>query len=105
MQTGASNSSTESCKTPVAPLTEVVITIDDEEDSKWVLVSESECSSGEVIYPLGNVSVAAKSEVCKHEAYEECMPATQNDDGCKSSMDSNEASSGEHFYTMVMETF
>lgn len=50
METDATNSSTESCKTPVAPLNEVVITMEDEEEVKLVLVSSNECSSGELLY-------------------------------------------------------
>lgn len=54
METGATNSSTESCKTPVAPCSDVVITMEDDEDDDEVksplLISENECSSAEVIY-------------------------------------------------------
>ena len=46
----SSHSSTESCKTPVTPLKEVVITIEDEEDTKLAQVPSREdpspCSSG-----------------------------------------------------------
>ena len=48
-ETNTSNSSTESCKTPVAPLNEVVITIEDEVETKLVLVQSSECSSTELL--------------------------------------------------------
>ena len=48
-ETNTRNSSTESCKTPVAPLNEVVITIEDEVETKLVLVQSSECSSAELL--------------------------------------------------------
>ena len=48
-ETNTSNSSTESCKTPVAPLNEVIITIEDEVETKLVLVPSSECSSAELL--------------------------------------------------------
>ena len=41
--------SSESCKTPVAPLNEVIITMEDEEEVKLVLVSSVECSSEEIL--------------------------------------------------------
>ena len=50
IETNATNSSTDSCKTPVAPLNEVVITLEDDEEMKLVLVSSNECSSGEILY-------------------------------------------------------
>ena len=51
-----SNSSTESCKTPVAPLNEVVITIEDDEETKLVMVPSSECSSSELLSSNGSDS-------------------------------------------------
>ncbi|XP_078370518.1 uncharacterized protein LOC144654292 isoform X2 [Oculina patagonica] len=51
LETGATNSSTESCKTPVAPCSDVIITVDDDDESKSpLLTSENESSSAEVIY-------------------------------------------------------
>ncbi|KAL9973801.1 hypothetical protein ACROYT_G020304 [Oculina patagonica] len=51
LETGATNSSTESCKTPVAPCSDVMITVEDDEESKSpLLISENESSSAEVIY-------------------------------------------------------
>ena len=50
METGGSNSSSESCKTPVAA-SDDVITMDDDDDCKVPLLSsENEGSSAEVIY-------------------------------------------------------
>lgn len=54
IETNTTNSSTDSCKTPVAPLNEVVITMEDDEEMKLVLVSSNECSSGEILYMSGN---------------------------------------------------
>ena len=54
IETNTTNSSTDSCKTPVAPLNEVVITMEDDEELKLVLVSSNECSSGEILYTSGN---------------------------------------------------
>ena len=53
-----SNSSTESCKTPVAPLNEVVITIEDDEETKLVLVPSSECTSSELLSSNGSDSAS-----------------------------------------------
>ena len=53
-----SNSSTESCKTPVAPLNEVVITIEDDEETKLVMVPSSECSSSELLSSNGSDSAS-----------------------------------------------
>ncbi|KAL9972160.1 hypothetical protein ACROYT_G018415 [Oculina patagonica] len=51
LETGATNSSTESCKTPVAPCRDVMITVEDDDESKSpLLISENESSSAEVIY-------------------------------------------------------
>ena len=51
LETGTTNSSTESCKTPVAPSTDVMITMEDDDELKWpLLVSENESSSAEMIY-------------------------------------------------------
>lgn len=51
METGATNSSTESCKTPVAPCSDVMTTVEDDDQSKSpLLTSENESSSAEVIY-------------------------------------------------------
>ena len=56
--TNASNSSTESCKTPVAPLNEVIITMEDDVETKLVLVPSSECSSAELLSSSGSGSVS-----------------------------------------------
>ena len=53
-----SNSSTESCKTPVAPLNEVIITIEDDVETKLVLVPSSECSSSELLSSNGSDSAS-----------------------------------------------
>ena len=51
LETGTTNSSTESCKTPVAPSSDVMITMEDDDELKWpLLVSENESSSAEMIY-------------------------------------------------------
>ena len=51
LETGTTNSSTESCKTPVAPSSDVMITMVDDDEMKWpLLVSENESSSAEMIY-------------------------------------------------------
>ena len=51
METGATNSSNESCKTPVAPCSDIMITVEDDDESKSpLLISENESSSAEVIY-------------------------------------------------------
>ena len=51
METGVVNSSNESCKTPVAPCSDVMITVEDGDESKSpLLISENESSSAEVIY-------------------------------------------------------
>ena len=51
LETGTTNSSTESCKTPVAPSSDVMITMEDDDELKWpLLISENESSSAEMIY-------------------------------------------------------
>ena len=54
METGGSNSSSESCKTPVAASNDVIITLDDDDDCDDckvpLLSSENEGSSAEMIY-------------------------------------------------------
>ena len=51
LETGTTNSSTESCKTPVAPSSDVMITMEDDDEMKWpLLVSENESESAEMIY-------------------------------------------------------
>ena len=51
METSGTNSSSESCKTPVAASNDVIITMEDDDDCKSpLLTSENECSSAEVIY-------------------------------------------------------
>ncbi|XP_022800317.1 uncharacterized protein LOC111338153 [Stylophora pistillata] len=54
-ETGGSNSSSESCKTPVAVSNDVITTIDDDDDCKVPLLSsENESSSAEMIYVSRN---------------------------------------------------
>ena len=54
LETGATNSSTESCKTPVAPSSDVMITLEhDDKLNSQLLVSENEASSAEVLYVRG----------------------------------------------------
>ena len=51
LETGDTSSSTESCKTPVAPGNDVTITVEDDDESKSPsLISENESPSAQVIY-------------------------------------------------------
>ena len=51
LETGDMSSSTESCKTPVAPGNDVTITVEDDDESKSPsLISENESPSAQVIY-------------------------------------------------------
>ena len=52
VETSGTNSSSESCKTPVAASNDVIITMEDDDDDckSPLLTSENECSSAEVIY-------------------------------------------------------
>ena len=51
LETGDTSSSTESCKTPVAPGNDVTITVEDDDESKSPsLISENESPSAKVIY-------------------------------------------------------
>ena len=51
LETGDTSSSTESCKTPVAPGNDVTITVEDDDGSKSPsLISENESSFAQVIY-------------------------------------------------------
>ena len=52
VETSGTNSSSESCKTPMASSNDVIITMEDDDDDckSPLLTSENECSSAEVIY-------------------------------------------------------
>ncbi|KAL9973785.1 hypothetical protein ACROYT_G020287 [Oculina patagonica] len=63
LETGATNSSNESCKTPVAPCSDVMITVEDDDESKSpLLISENESSSVEVIYARKESTTETKKE-------------------------------------------
>lgn len=66
-QTDTSNSSTESCKTPVAPSSDVMITMDEDDDKLMspLLISESESSSAELIYVRGESTTETKIDIAE----------------------------------------
>lgn len=95
-ETTITNSSAELSKTPVPPVSDVVITIEDEKYSKRALVCESYCSSGETIFPTENPDVDAKAAVNKDEGCKGFSEPTATDKGCESLMASGPCiSSGE----------
>lgn len=90
--TNSSNSSSESCKTPVAPLNEVIITIEDDEEIKLVLLSSNECSSGELLYTSGHSGTQNAMDINGN--------VSERDNENKSLIGSEyESSSGELIYT------
>ena len=67
--TGGSNSSSESCKTPVAASNEVIITINDDDDCKVPLLSsENEGSSAEVIYVRDDLTTKRDEDNAKERS-------------------------------------
>ena len=66
-RTDATNSSTESCKTPVAPSSDVMITMDEDDDKlkSPLLISENESSSAELIYVRGESTTETKVDVAE----------------------------------------
>ena len=69
LETGATNSSIESCKTPVAPSSDVVITMEDDDMLKSpLLISENESSSAEMIYARGESTTETKVDADETKA-------------------------------------
>ena len=86
------NSSKESCKTPVAPLNEVVIDIEDDEDVKSEDVRSKNNSSSEVLYSSGADSVTQVASDINGKTLE-------HDNGDESLLGSDSASpSGKRIY-------
>ena len=85
-ETAITNSSAELSKTPVPPVSDVVITIEDEKCSKRALVCENYCSSGEMIFPTENPDVDVKAAVSKDEGCKGFSEPTATDKGCESLM-------------------
>ena len=95
METSATSSSKESCKVPVSTWSDVSINIEDEEDSKWVVVSERECSIQEVQL-RGTPRVETKADVDKEKGHK---VATKTDAESESSTAlSYDASSSKYIY-------
>ena len=64
LETGATNSSTESCKTPVAPSSDVMITLEhDDKLNSQLLISENEASSAEVLYVRGESTTETRVDI------------------------------------------
>jgi len=93
--------SSESCKTPVAPLNEVIITMEDEEEVKLVLVSSVECSSEEIL--MTDERSKSKETVItdgKVSSKNEKVSASSLDSGDRYLLGSGqESSSGELIYS------
>ena len=86
------NSSKESCKTPVAPLNEVVIDIEDDEEVKLEDVPSKDNSSSEVLYSSGADSVTTVASDINGNTLE-------HDNGDKSLLGTDsESPSGELIY-------
>ena len=80
LETGATNSSTESCKTPVAPSSDVVITVEDDDMLKSpLLISENESSSAEMIYARGESTTETKVDADETNA--PCSNVLKTNDG------------------------
>ena len=93
--------SSESCKTPVAPLNEVIITMEDDEKVKLVLVPSIECSSKEIL-------MTGKRSKSKETVITDGKVSSKNEKVSASSLDSEdryllgsgqESSSGELIYS------
>ena len=98
--------SSESCKTPVAPLNEVIITMEDDEEVKLVLVSSVECSSEEIL-------MTDKRSKSKETVITDGKVSSKNEKVSASSLDSGdryllgsgqESSSGELIYSSEVPT-
>lgn len=95
-ETAITNSSAELSKTPVPPVSDVVITIEDEKYSKRALVFENYCSSGETIFTTENPDVDAEAAVSKDTGCKGFSKPIATDKGCESLMASGPGvSSGE----------
>ena len=87
MATNSPSSSTESCKTPVAPRNEVVITMEDDEDEEMI----NEKSQREVLSAMkGAVKEASRNEVV--------ITMEHDDEGDSLMLSQYEASSGKMIY-------
>ena len=95
IETNTTNSSTESCKTPVAPLNEVINTMEDEEEVKLVLVSSNECSSGEPLYMSQENSTIKRTA----DVREKVVTASECDNENNLLGSERESSSGELIYS------
>lgn len=98
--------SSESCKTPVAPFNEVIITMEDEEEVKLVLVSSVECSSEEIL-------MTEKLSKSKETVITGGKVSSKNEKASASSLDSGdryrlgsgqESSSGELIFSSEVPT-
>lgn len=98
--------SSESCKTPVAPLNEVIITMEDDEEVKLVLVPSIECSSEEIL-------MTDKRSKSKKTVITDGKVSSKNERVSASSLDSGEhyllgsgqeSSSGELIYSSEVPT-
>lgn len=84
LETGASNSSTESCKTPVAPLSDVMITMEDDDELKSpLLISENESSSAEVIYVREESTTETKVDIDEKNGPCSEVMKTKDDEGAQ----------------------
>ena len=82
LETGTTNSSTESCKTPVAPSSDV-ISMEDDEFKSPLLISENECSSAEMIYAREESASEMKIDIdVKHGPCSEVI-RTNDDEGAQ----------------------
>ena len=95
IETNTTNSSTESCKTPVAPLNKVIITIKDEEEVKLVLESSNKCSCGKLLYMSQENSMIKGTA----DASEKVVTASECDNKNNLLGSERESSSGELSYS------
>ena len=80
LETSTTNSSTESCKTPVAPSSDVVITVEDDDMLKSpLLISENESSSAEMIYAREESTTETKVDA--DETNVPCSEVLKTNDG------------------------
>ena len=89
LQTGASNSSTESCKTPVAPSSaDVMITMEyDDEFKSPLLISENESSSAEMVYVRAESTTETKVDTDEENGPCSEVMKTNSDEGAQSDRD------------------